>query len=51
MSNFEMYEEMNNRLNDLCNLFAEIHESSLSDEEKEIYEKRVKYYEQRFNRN
>ena len=50
MSNFEMYNELENRCVDLCDLFTEICEASLSEEEREKYEKRVAYYEQRFNR-
>lgn len=50
MSDFELYEELNNGLSNLCDLFAEIREESLSPSEKEEYEKRVQYYEQRFNR-
>lgn len=49
MSDFEIYDELNNGLSNLCDLFAEMNEESLSPLEKEEYEKRVQYYEKRFN--
>ena len=51
MNNSEMIEQLNDRLIDLCGLFEEMALSNMSDEEREIYEKRKRYYEERFNRN